>query len=150
MCWATLNNRDKEMRVADEDITVFKVMRKIQNGVYSSYYMEYPYTLGKTYEMNGLKSHKWKDGYVTIEKGFHSYSMECHICAIYNDSEQNHKQIYITQRDTMGMIGVYQYTYDICIVECKIPKGSIYYRNSYDEIVSEKIIINKEISREEW
>jgi len=147
MCWQALNNRDKRERVSDEDITVFKVMRKIKDGMYSSYFMEYPYSLGKIYEMNGLESHEGEDGYMTIEKGFHSYSSkECYIYLPYN----SHGQIYIQKQRTWELSAVYDDTYNVCIIECTIPKGSKYYRNYYGEIVSDKIIINKEIPREEW
>lgn len=146
MCWRAFKKRDKRVRVADEDITVFKVVRKVEDGLYLSYYKDYPYYLGRAYEMKGL-SHKEIDGNMRIEEGFHSYSSkECYICIPYN----NFGQIYILKQKTWELSAVYDDIYDLCIIECTIPKGSKYYRNYYGEIVSDKIIINKEIPREEW
>lgn len=147
MCWQALNKRDKRERMAVEDMTVFKVMRKVKDGMYFSYYAEYPYSLGRTYEMNGLESHEGEDGYMAINEGFHSYSSkECYICVPYNSPGQ----IYIQKQRTWELSAVYEDTNDLCVIECTIPKGSKYYQNYYKEIVSDKIIINREIPRKEW
>lgn len=145
MCWCAYRKRDKEMRVVDKDIIVFKVMRKVAERIYSSYIMGYEYQCGKTYTINELKSHISKEGIMIIEDGFHSYSSkDCYVWSPFYSYGIN------INKNGYGMIATYNKLYGTCVVECTIPKGSKYYHNYHGEIVSEKIIINREIPQNEW
>lgn len=129
MCWVTKEVSIKS-KVAEEDIPVFKIVKKDLQ----AYYQEFQYSIGEVFktEMSVPMYSPLKLGY--INEGFHSYSSKkCDIEAIerYKFTEPYISVFYGKYRLDSYM--------DACILECVIPKGSIYYLNHKGEYVSNKI-----------
>jgi hypothetical protein len=122
-----LISRYKEPKVAQKDITVYKVVREVPGG-YSSIYESFFYKSGKLYKTRMSKANGGSlDGqelretahYVTkfyIEKGFHTAATK------------------IRLKDLIWC--------DEIIVKGTIPKGSLYYRNASNLLVSNQIILH--------
>lgn len=121
MCWRS--NKLPKMCIAEQDICVYKIVRSINDFLCSSAIQnfQYQYKILYTQEEPILV----QPGYTSyvIEKGFHSYKTyfkalkafcEFDECSLYNNT---------------------------IIVECIIPKDSIFYENEEGEIVSNNIII---------
>lgn len=134
MCWITYDKKYKDFKVAEEDIPVFKVVRKIP---LSSYYTNYLYILNEVHTTEPIKinhsliyhGEEWK-----IQKGFHSYSVEC----TTEISCGQNIQVYSSDDDAI-LLDYYKMS-NTCKLECLIPKGSLYYVNEWGEYVSESIL----------
>ena len=137
MCWVTYDKKYKKFKVAEEDIPVFKVVRK--NSLLS-YYTDYPYILNEIHTTEPIKinhslvyhGEEWK-----IEKGFHSYSVEC-ITEIARGARGWNIKVYDSDKKTV-LLDYYEMS-STCKLECIIPKGSLYYVNEWGEYVSESIL----------
>lgn len=114
------------MCIAEQDICVYKIVRSINDFLCSSAMQnfQYQYKILYTQEEPILVQPGYRTSY-RIEKGFHSYKTyfkakkafyKFSECSLYNDT---------------------------IIVECIIPKDSTFYKNEKDEIVSDRIIINR-------
>lgn len=118
MCWVNIK---LNKRIANKDITVYKIVIPKENGC-TSLYKEFDYDFHKTY--TELIHIDYAHDVYYINEGFHSYkSLEVaqYILAF----------IRINRRECNGRI-----------IRCIIPKGAIYYINNYKEVVSNKIIID--------
>ena len=124
MCWTS--NKLPKMCIAEQDMRVYKIVRSINNFLCSSAVQnfQYQYKILYTQEKPILVQPGYTASY-RIEKGFHSYKTyfkakkafyKFSECSLYNDT---------------------------IIVECIIPKDSIFYENKNGEIVSDRIIINR-------
>lgn len=146
---------------ATDDIRVFKVCITTRDGGILPYYMsgvtDLRYEKGKTYH----QEHPLKIVLGKIYAGYHSYSAKkCH----YEVNIENH-----FYRMTKGPFGipkaipsrvsvygpknieldlykvhnVFQHYFSGCaILDCVIPKGTVYYENTRGEIVSEVIRVD--------
>lgn len=140
MCWIS---EDKPIKmIADKDIPCAKIMEKLTGKLRSLYYGK-NYKLGETYSMESeiAVCHHYYDSFghvqYEIDEGFHSYRPD--ICRIYKN---NVFELFVNECfDSMLM------PTDV-IVDCIIPKGTVYYENEAGELVSEriKIISYKDIS----
>lgn len=128
MCWKSYRYSDKKCRIAETDIKTFKILSLRKHTLYA-YYQNYKYTIGKINSVNSLELVE-----DTISEGFHSYD-------INNDYLSVLDGILILGINT-GLLDYYSYENNIVIVECTIPKGSIYYRNCCGEFVSNKLIVD--------
>ena len=141
MCWIGENIE----RIAEEDIPCFKIM-KVYNWnnddvVYSvyknmAYRMGQVYELGKKLDCTVLSSEK----YSYINEGFHSYHPDVKFEKTIIDTEE---LIAAYPRFGLGK-GIYLDAFNIdwrvyCLVECVIPKESVYYLNGKGEYVSNTI-----------
>lgn len=100
-------------RVANCDITVYKVVISNTSSV-MSLFRGFEYRFNKTYKESFIiRSY---DSMYIITKGFHSYRTKSQV--LYEN------QFYCME-----------------IVKCILPKGTIYYINNFDEIVSNQIRI---------
>lgn len=129
MCWKSYRYSDKKCFVAETDIKTFKILSLRKHTLYA-YYQNYKYTIGKINSVNSLELVE-----DTISEGFHSYD-------INNDYLSVLGGILILGKNNIEFLDYYSYGNRIVKVECTIPKGSMYYRNSYGEIVSDKLIVN--------
>lgn len=143
MCWTTKIMENTTPITADEDIKVVKILEVNSLGeMYSPYmYMAYHYDVAFPveklipYHQTHCNISSWY-----INEGYHSFA-DCRI-----------------QLKEMDLSGYYQYSnnndgsvmYDwlegnerIIPFECIIPKGTQYYLNEDNEIVSETIILKK-------
>lgn len=122
MCWVSFKPPVK--RVAEKDILVYKVVNPSphKNECYS-FFFNFLYKFGVIYNTDIKIKYidNGKDEYMWVgNEGFHSLSNKK--AALYES------EVYIFKCDTF-------------IVQCIIPKGSDYYINEYDEVISNSIII---------
>lgn len=137
MCW--FGERNAVLKIAEEDINVFKIAIKSENTIISAY-KGFQYKIEQLYEteINLEKGYT----FASIDKGFHSYSNKCRLIKGCSHFGYSAFRIMFKTRllDSFGRHAV-----PYCRVDCIIPKGSQYYENEYGEIVSNKIILKKVI-----
>ena len=146
MCWI---GSKYDMRVAHEDITVYKVVNKVM--IYpdiikyeACFFIWFKYEIGKTYSQE-IYSEAIDKSHIEINKGLHCFSPDAWVermpslgfsvsfCGNKSDSE--HYYTFTFGCASPRTIPV--------IVKCTIPKGTTYYINDYNEIVTEKLTIVK-------
>lgn len=123
MCWTS--NKLPKMCIAKQDMCVYKIVRNINDFLCKSA------VNGFCYQYNTLYTEEKvilvKPGYTTswrTETGFHSYNTHLKAKKVFNK--------------------LYKCClYNMIIVQCIIPKGSIFYKNENDEIVSNGIFIDR-------
>lgn len=118
MCWISANK--PEFKVAEEDITSYKIVYKGVNNKFRSLYFNKIYTPGK---LESLKKDLAVEPYTFfhIYEGFHSYEAK---------AEGVRKEPFHLSQS------------NVTFVRCTIPKGATYCVNEDGEIVSNKIIID--------
>lgn len=125
MCWTTQTPPVKH--IAKEIIYVYKVVFNIDEFQCRSLIMRFDYIYKQECVEPSLEIKECKYAYRgevrEIYKGFHSYAYLNKATKKYNTLSSKH--------------------YNVALVECIIPKGSTFYRNEFDEIVSNRIIINR-------
>lgn len=126
MCWTS--SKPPVKRIAKEGIYTYKVVFDYGEFICYSLVMGFVYEYYKLYTQNkaimplcGALSNKW-----IIEEGFHSYRTWL---TAKEASEKFSTDSSIRKR--------------IKIVQCIIPKGTAFYINEKNEIVSDRIIINR-------
>lgn len=143
MCW--FSNKYKVPNIAEEDIIVYKVMllRDGYRNELISFYYSKRYVIGKEYIEETETVEPVYLYHYSINKGFHSYSLEkttekeCYnYCQIWSGT---------TLLDYVNLGIDVHYGETLVAVECIIPKGSTYYENDLGEIVSDRIIITDKI-----
>lgn len=72
--------------------------------------------------------------YAAIYEGYHSYAANCSVRNV-TPTEMFVMDHYFCDDECTGR--------QVHLVECIIPKGTTYYRNEFNEYVSENIVINK-------
>jgi hypothetical protein len=130
-----LQTKWKQPKVATKDMTVYKLLTPLGEKTAAPPYSDFPitYTLGRkrsttmrktsdnssfdTEAMVALRKYD-KGQYIGIGKGFHSA---------------------LTKKRLIP------HSSDVCVYKCTIPKGSLYYRGFTGLIVSNKIIILKQL-----
>lgn len=137
MCWVTLNRENVQFKYAIEDIPVYKVVKKSL----LSYYENYSYILNEVHvtELDSPSHTKYYYGAEDwkIRSGFHSYSMDCK--ADLANSQTSLFVRILRPHDNFAAIDCYEKD-ATCILECAIPKGSIYFLNEEGEYVSDHIL----------
>lgn len=122
MCWFGI----KRKKIAKSDISVFKI---VDGNSLRSYYRGFPYTLGGEYFQDLTVLGKDRSEFVSITKGFHSYDtheVKLHITP---------KGVYAIN-NLENILGLF---HNVAKLECIVPAGSTYYKNSCGEIVSDKL-----------
>ena len=143
MCWhGILKNR----KIATEDLKCYKIVLKFN---YEPFFRPYfrcndspmIYEVGETYYGKICPSKAMEDtDLITIHEGIHCYDLSVHI--FYKDK---YEVSYLLPCGIFLKIGTFLSRTDCkaVLVECTIPKGTLYYINDKGEIVTEKLIINK-------
>ena len=144
MCWRPLRKRELLRHVALKNIHVFKVAKLVDTkekrvdlgvselGIYS-YYNLFKYNIGQLYKVK-IKTNDLL-GDFTISEGLHSYSKKNKIvlndyrCRVLNGSDKGKS------------IDSFCFNKNLVVLDCIIPRGSVYYKNSDGEIVSNKLIV---------
>lgn len=123
MCWSSRYCPIK--RGAQNLIIVYKVVTYINSSECRALYQWFKYVYKRVYkDPSSLKIRKCNNmNRWEIYRGFHSY-------ATMDRALQEYEAITYHLRK-------------VALVECMIPIGSIYYKNENDEIVSDRIIINR-------
>ena len=130
MCWTV--SMTPQSKLAEEDIPVFKIVRRNLK----AYYRNFHYSIGEVFktEISVPMYSPCKVFY--IEEGFHSYSnQECKTAITETLSEPIITVFHMFHGELYRLDSYI----DACILECVIPKGSIYYINPRGEYVSDKI-----------
>lgn len=141
MCWLG-NLEDK--KIATEDIKTKKILDFFKGGYYGYYQEWFNYELGKVYVEEIIpKPHSLFSQKCVIEVGFHSYAWDFEMTLLCGGdirvkTPRGRETTFINH-------GKYGGDHKIVVVECTIPKGTVYYENRFGEIVSEKLIIEEEI-----
>lgn len=144
MCWISIGKNDSVCHMANKDIKVFKIMKKVMNddSYFYSYYQNYTYCQGTRYT-DKIELIPWGKR-LRIDHGYHSYSSEdCHV-----EIKDNNRSIVVRKINGIGIKSLYENNFDVCVVKCIIPQGSKYYKNEHGEIVSDHLIIKNEIEKE--
>lgn len=141
MCWISIDKNDSVCHIADKDIKVFKIMKRVMNddSYFYSYYQNYIYCQGTKYT-DEMEIIPWGTC-LRIDHAYHSYSIED--CSV--KIEDNNRSIVVR----IGINTLYENNFDVCVVKCIIPQGSKYYKNSIGEIASDSIIIMEEILKKD-
>ncbi len=114
-----------KIQIAKKDITVYKVVRyyHVNNNSFTSLYQEFLYEFNKLYK---------EPCFDTISYGFHSYKY----------SKYLNNGVIISKKLSYCKRYYNEHYTDSIILECTIPKGSIYIFNSTDYISNQIIIDN--------
>lgn len=149
MCWhGILENK----KIATEDVKCYKIVLRFVDEPYLCFrpYFRYKntpmeYEIGKTYHDKICLEITKYTGHVTIHKGIHCYDSSVCICSFYGDYGKQYEVSNLLLCTTFSKIGTFFSRSDCeaVLVECTIPKGTLYYVNDEGEIVTEKLIINK-------
>ena len=126
MCWTS--SKPPVRRIAKEGIYTYKVVYDYGEFICYSLIMGFVYEYYKLYTQNKAimplrvaRTNKWM-----IEEGFHSY------------------RTWLTAKEAFEKFSTDpSIRKRIKIVQCIIPKGTTFYKNEKDEIVSDRIIINR-------
>lgn len=154
MCWTTKYAHYGKPKFAEQDTKVFKVCLKdvATNSINPYYhYVHMKYEVGKSYDLAGRHIAPW-EGFgrdvIYIEYGFHSYNSET--CSYHHptlclpqETDCKSKSFIVEHRDGTEKLYDKPAGYVPVIVECSIPKNTIYYENERGEIVSEHLKIEK-------
>ncbi len=156
MCWKT-NNLKPIKKKAKEDIPVFKIVRVNEDDVIMSYYKQFFYKCGKTYNTEIGKMQKTEyqvDPIHYIEEGFHSYSADCtyNYCGKVIPSDlvgfsclKEAMVVLLEGKEIFCDTLVSRDGFKVKKLNCIIPKGAEYYLNETGEYVSNQIkILNVE------
>ena len=139
MCW---EGKVSDRKIATRDIKTKKIVEFI-NGSYCAYFRRnFRYELGKTYTAK-IKPYKQEpsDTHCIIDTGLHSYAWDTKMTRITDGDI-----VVVCARECGIRMGRFYFLRNhILVMECTIPKGTVYYENEDGEIVSEKLIINKQI-----
>lgn len=136
MCLITLQKKPLE---AEKDIIVYKeVDKQIEENIYESIYNDFIWELNKLYKTDLKKSkdltcydnismvyyisNHGNDELTSISEGFHSMNKSRCIREMKNIKDKI-----------------------ISFIECKIPKGSLYYKDGTGLCVSNQLIVLKEV-----
>ena len=145
MCWIGTKT---DKKIADRDIPVSKIVYKKDNEFYSVYH-HFKYELHKTYKttLTGCDCWAYVD-LLTISTGFHCWRANINTPTITNnyyiiDSNWTDHYKYIGINSIIARI--LPEHYDLAIIEGIIPKGSMYYINNIDDIVSESVMFTKQL-----
>lgn len=127
MCW--IGKLDTTAKIAEKDIEVFKICRPRTKNTCVSWFRNFRYKKGETYEhpINIDET----ELFLNIDEGIHSY--------ILNIDIERSDDIYLSL--TLDNKFICIYPNDVCYVKCIIPKGSTYFINERGEVVSDAIKI---------
>lgn len=149
MCWTGYIS---DKNIATEDIKCRKIINKNDNtGEYVPYYMSnaMTYKIGDTYSMV-IIPHKVSLNIIKIDEAFHAYSMDVDIKRFtFYGGEVNGYILKYFHSSNQHFIPQYFLRTTPVVVECVIPKGTVYYENIHGEIASESLKIVRIIDKEE-
>lgn len=137
MCWPTKLQYCAQVKIAENDIKVFKIVKSNSSALISSYFYNKRYEIGKEYEES---VNLFEAGTKTIvNQGLHSYGNEI-MPFIKKNSDivvcRIDDYVYVTD---FGHEGFSIAGYQIMKLNCTIPKGSKYLVNERGEYVSERL-----------
>lgn len=150
MCWQTYKKEEMQPKVSENDVNVSKVVGIDKDGTLTSYWWDFTWELGKEYH-SAMNIESLDVSYLAINTGFHSFNPQKTTFMVDSDTEREISFLYVYCNDNLKMhtwtFGIeYRYKFEkVAVMDCIIPKGSMYYENKDGEIVSDSLI-PKEIS----
>lgn len=138
-----LYTQDTKPLRADRDITCYKIVNLHYDDApnpepFRSKFFNFRYGLGKTYKLNGrlgacISKRVTENGVLIFEvnKGFHSYKDYKHAIEEYRLSELVFSQFFSDKE------------YVHIMLECVIPKGSLYYKGEDNDLCSNALRVNR-------
>lgn len=151
MCWSINRISSPQANVSDEDVRVYKVLHYNYPDRLTSPYMGKEYNIGETYSVGSSQFYlsTYYNLYWYIDVGFHSYATDVFFerCGYKGMGSFLVKNF---ERETRNpvVVGAYPYSNNLKVFECHIPAGTQYYINDDNEIVSESIVIDRDITEE--
>ena len=144
MCWY---GKLTDEHIADKDIKCWKIVVRLANeNIFRPYYRHkkcsMTYEVGKVY-FTSMHYFRYPDKSLEIYKGLHCYSKIVVIENLY-DELHNHNGYKVTFPQANEII-LSSHPEKAVLLECIIPKGTLYYVNDKGEIVAEKLKLIREI-----
>ena len=137
MCWQGKN----VPLIADKEINVFKLVLVNEDGVITSvYHRNHIWKLGKIYTTS-VKGTPIGNHEARVYKGFHCYSVKDVFLELVDANKIIHVRHLFKNLDSFWRQDR-TYGYHVSVMECTIPKGALYYKNEYGEIVTDRICPN--------
>lgn len=137
MCWFTTTKEFCQIRTTEEDIPVYKFLKRDGNTPYQTY----PITFGVKLPKEVIDiDHFFSPPSVT--HGYHSYSTSVRIINEFN-------KIHAFER-TIGNGWLISFPHFVACYKAYIPKGTKYCINERNEIVSETLVVLDEIIKPDW
>lgn len=151
MCWRMNRISSPQANVSDNDVRVYKVLHYNYADKLTSPYMGKEYNIGETYSVGSSQFYlsTYNSFYWYIDVGFHSYSTDVFF-GRHSYKGMDSLLVKNIERDTCNpvVVGAYTYSNNFKVFECHIPAGTQYYINDDNEIVSESIVIDRDITEE--
>lgn len=146
MCW---KSKTAISIIADKDIECSKVVLQDESNTIYSFYEEFEYKLDKLYKTKLELIKDVNNTFNVILQGFHSYSdkIKYDINSNHNNAIRVYKARNNIRIDLPNIYGIHSYILrgdkpaKSVIANCVIPKGSTYYINENEEIVSNQLIV---------
>lgn len=140
MCLLINSATKPQPKIAEQDIVVYKLVHKLENGKFLTPFKKYEVILGETYEdfvetpykIKSLDTTNYTSNWYRIDIGFHSFA--------------NKADAKFYRAPSFGITDTI-FTKFLKIVKCIIPKGSTYYEGvfcTFRSYVSDKIHYLKE------
>ena len=146
MCWIG----HLQLKIAQEDIPIFKILSSTSDGRLTSIYRYYTYTLNKEAESLIIAPHTRKDGfnlrtenYVSIiDVALHSYSSSVKLLLLnHHPMSLNTPSLCIMMEELMlDQIPLSRFN-TLVKAYGVIPKGATYCKNDREEYISNKLIL---------
>lgn len=157
MCWIICQEKAPRVRIAKEDIKVYKILmvQKCGNDLckYSApYYEKFFYEIGKVYSTDKMEVRYAYEDFpcFLIDYGFHSYSPDCKVDISYICAYGRYNKIIriYPRKSVKGGLDFWMESPERAfgIFEATIPAGSRYYINPNGEMVSNCFRVDKLVS----
>lgn len=135
MCW----KGKLELKTAQKDFKVYKVMIMGVSGLLLSAYKNFIYKRGHTYHSKilGVPLHYYNNDISKVDVALHSYSLELTKC-----KQKDGTIIIISKQGVIGncCLDFFRNHYnDYIVVPCLIPKEAKYCINEFGEIISDTL-----------
>ena len=153
MCWT---GRIEDKKIASHDVKCRKIIKMdMITGKYVPFYLDHTmvYRMGGTYALTIQPRFSslgvavtLSVGNMAIERAFHAYSMKVKIVTNTGVGDGYKAELF---DDPVSVIYPSQIDFEPIVVECVIPKGTVYYENDRGEIASESLKIVRTIEPEE-
>ena len=154
MCWY---GKLSDKKIAEKDITVYKVLEKRENDngkmcYWGPFQYLYGYAIGHKYkEIIKVSTLYYEDGInndrIIINNGLHCFSENAYVKAF---NRPYYFEIGPNREKTNIGKGTWLFKKHINVIcKCTIPKGSTYYINNNNEIVTSALIVEEDLGTPE-
>lgn len=144
--------KDLDGKVAEEDLIVFKILRKSASGELRSHYAHFSWEMNKLYEIPSDRSNKWLDYEYITDSSYRSKGYRYgiaggvfHTYTTFEDAEDRMERILCMEWFFAGQVP------NLNIYKCRIPKGTLIWEGvqsccpSYPNICAKRLEILEEL-----